>query len=251
MIRTEQPMARNAAKPSPSQHPPPTLERNINVDSNLSTRITTDPNTSDAVSRKRFKSSSKSAGQTHAAKSLYRPSQLNQPALLQSDIIPPPYPIDRHVLGQGGGAPGLVDAATTTALPNRMQRQQQQAGGESSDRRDWAPQQPGQGEASSDRGARVVPSPSGGEVPSTPESPLLTQHAPGVKTSMVDNQNITSLTRDKASIRGQKRRVPVGEAEAEYDQKRLLNIVQDLDKLEKEQKDFGKQQLQAIREGSV
>ncbi|KAL6885254.1 hypothetical protein HDV57DRAFT_516193 [Trichoderma longibrachiatum] len=247
-------MARNAAKPSPSQHPPPTsLQSNVNVDSHLSTRITTDPNTSDAVSRKRFKSST-SAGQTQAAKSLYRPSQLNQPAPLKSDIIPPPYTIDRHVLGQGGGAPGLVEATTTTALPNRMQRQQQQAGGESSsssDRRDWAPQQPGQGEASSDRGARVVPSPSGGKAPSTPESPLLTQHAPGVKASTVDNQNITSLTRDKASIRGQKRRVPDGEAEAEFDQKRLLNIVQDLDKLEKEQKDFGKQQLQAIREGSV
>ncbi|OTA03953.1 hypothetical protein A9Z42_0044850 [Trichoderma parareesei] len=252
-------MAQDAPTTSTSQHPPPPPLESTVVDSQpLSTRIITDPNTSDAVSRKKLKTS-KSAEQSNAAGPRDRPSQpLTQPApLRRSDLPPPPppppYNIDRRLLGQG--APGLVGATTTTTIPNNnggMQRQQQQqAGGQSSDRRDWA--QPGVvGKDSLGRGPWLAPSTSGGIAPSAaPKPPLLTQHAPGVKTAMVDDQNITSLTRDKGSKRGIKRRLSVGQAEAEFDQKRLLNIVQDLDKLEKEQKDFGQQQLQAIRETSV
>ncbi|KAH0490403.1 hypothetical protein TgHK011_001873 [Trichoderma gracile] len=192
-----------------------------------------------------------------------RPSQPPiQPAPVKRSDLLPPYIDGRHLRGQGGGAPGLVGAAATSSPNSGMQRQQQQqqAGGESSDRRDWA--QPGvaaAGKESLGRGGPwLAPSSSGSTAaaaaaaPSAPpKAPLLTQHAPGVKTATVDDQNITSLTRDKGSIRGQKRRLSVGQAEAEFDQKRLLNIVQDLDKLEKEQKDFGQQQLRAIREGSV
>ncbi|KAL7822328.1 hypothetical protein V8C26DRAFT_426490 [Trichoderma gracile] len=256
-------MARNAATASTSQPHPPILESIVDSQP-LSTRILTDPNTSDAVSRKKLKTS-KSAEQSNAAGPRDRPSQsLIQPAPVKRSDLLPPYIDGRHLRGQGGGAPGLVGAAATSSPNSGMQRQQQQqqAGGESSDRRDWA--QPGvaaAGKESLGRGGPwLAPSSSGSTAaaataaaaPSAPpKAPLLTQHAPGVKTATVDDQNITSLTRDKGSIRGQKRRLSVGQAEAEFDQKRLLNIVQDLDKLEKEQKDFGQQQLRAIREGSV
>ncbi|TFA99512.1 hypothetical protein CCMA1212_008688 [Trichoderma ghanense] len=238
-------MARNAPKQSSTsqqqqQHPPPAES---NVDAQLSTRIITDPNTGDdgddddddddGVSRKRRKTS-KSAEQGNAAAGPrdHQPPQptSNQPAPLLGGGGPSQY-IDPHVFGQGAGP-------TPTEKLRRMQ-----AGGESSDtsRRDWA--QPGAGKGSS-LGSNM-------NAPSTPKPPLLSQHAAGVKTATKDDQNITSLTSGEGSKKGQKRRLSFGQSDAEFDQERLLNIVQELDKFEKEQKDFGKQQLQAIREGSV
>ncbi|PTB66500.1 hypothetical protein BBK36DRAFT_1118676 [Trichoderma citrinoviride] len=251
-------MARNAPRtPTTSQqHPPSSTESSNTVDSQFSTRIfNTNPNTSgDPTSRKKLKSCP-SAERSNAAVPLDRPrrhssSSSSHRAPVKSDLLSRYNNIDPHMPLQGG-APSLLEATTTS--PTRMRRQQAGGGGgDSSDRLDWAPQ-PGLGKDSSlGHVPRMAPSNPGSTAPpGAQEEPLLTQHAPGERTSKVDDQNITSLSRGKASERGLKRRLPIGEAEAEFSQKRLLDIVQDLDKLERETKDFGKQQLQAIREGFV
>ncbi|KAL6864247.1 hypothetical protein J3F83DRAFT_743108 [Trichoderma novae-zelandiae] len=212
-------MARSASVTSPSLLPP---SREGTFDSKFSTRILPDPNTSDPASRKRLKSH-QPAGQAHAASPLARPPQHHQRPAVESG---PSRYTDPHALGQG--AAGLPEAPP----PDRMSGLQ---AGESSDRRDWA--QPSRGKEPS-RGSDA-----------SGDRPLLSHHAPGEKTSKRDDQNVTSLTGEEGGERGQKRRL--SESETPVGQERLLHIVEDLDKLEKEQKDFGKRQLKAIKEGAV